>query len=151
VADVYTVLGMTPSSSFRLHLSRMREASEITSRDASEQILALIRVGYTVLTYPRVPSLPPPASFRLSIRRCHRRHFSPRHPWPLFLYVRDVRIFTSPLPAPCIFTSAGNLTFPVRLLTTRFIAPMYRSFINHPSAKIRAFVRDTLVKDNVQK
>lgn len=46
-------------------LSYARSASEITSRDASEQILALIRVGYTVLTYPRVfpaflPTYPPP-------------------------------------------------------------------------------------------
>jgi len=44
----------------------MREASEITSRDASEQILALIRVGYTVLTYPRVPSSLPRLSAYLS-------------------------------------------------------------------------------------
>lgn len=75
--DVHTVSGMTPSSSFRLHLSRMREASEITSRDASEQILALIRVGYTVLTYPRVFSArshlpirtppPPPAAAILAL------------------------------------------------------------------------------------
>lgn len=98
VGDVHTVSGMTPPSSFRLHRSRMREASEITSRDASEQILALIRVGYTVLTYPRVF----PARFYLPylIRDYHcRRYFNPRPPSLTW-------ISTPLLSAPCIFGSA---------------------------------------------
>lgn len=120
----------------------MREASEITSRDASEQILALIRVGYTVLTYPRVF----PARFYLPIRR--------RHSNPLGTLAPSLtRISTPFLSAPCIFGSAGNSTFPsVRVNSceaTRFIALAFRSLVNHLLPKRSAFAYEIFVRNNI--
>lgn len=135
---------MTPSSSFRLHRSRMREASEITSRDASEQILALIRVGYTVLTYPRVF----PARFHLPylIRDYHcRRYFNPRPP-------SLTRISTPLLSAPCIFGSAENSTFPsvqVDFCESRFIAPIISIARNSCSIKDPIFPHQIFVRSNI--
>lgn len=133
-----------PSSSFRLHRSCMREASEITSRDASEQILALIRVGYTVLTYPRVfPT------------RFHLPTILPYPRLPLLLCCRAAPRAVA-ISAPELHPSRGYLhrsclllyfcfcgifdvsVGPGRLLreATRFIAPTFRSLVNHALSKI---------------
>lgn len=144
VGDVHTVSGMTPCHHRRFVCTALvceKRARLPRATRASKYWLLFESVIRCLRTHgfsPHVSTLP------YLIRDYHcRRYFNPRPP-------SLTRISTPLLSAPCIFGSAGNSTFPSVQVdfceATRFIAPTFRSLVNHALSKIRFRLPDICKK-----